>query len=95
MQEMEEARKKNEPLNEIQQEEKVKNELLLNKAQQALLEQTDEVKDINRMIMYSKCVTIRDKQLDEKKRIKVIILQRVVYLNGFRMITKLRRNAKI
>lgn len=72
MQEMEEARKKNEPLNEIQQEEKVKNELLLNKAQQALLEQTDEVKDINRMIMYSKCVTIRDKQLEEKKRVKVI-----------------------
>lgn len=32
-------------------------------------EQLDDVKEMNKMVMYAKCVTIRDKQLDEKKEI--------------------------
>ena len=32
-------------------------------------EQLDDVKAMNKMVMYAKCVTIRDKQLDEKKKI--------------------------
>eukprot|EP00668_Euglena_longa_P015221 GGOE01019276.1.p1 GENE.GGOE01019276.1~~GGOE01019276.1.p1 ORF type:complete len:477 (+),score=225.69 GGOE01019276.1:53-1483(+) len=33
-------------------------------------EERDEVKVMNKVVLYSKCVTIRDAQLDEKKRIK-------------------------
>ena len=33
-------------------------------------EQKDEVKNMNQMMLYSKCVTIRDAQLEEKKHIK-------------------------
>ena len=32
-------------------------------------EQKDEVKNMNQMMLYSKCVTIRDAQLEEKKHI--------------------------
>jgi len=27
----------------------------------------DDVKEMNKMVMYAKCVTVRDKQLHEKK----------------------------
>eukprot|EP01017_Pseudomicrothorax_dubius_P042904 TRINITY_DN7068_c0_g1_i3.p1 TRINITY_DN7068_c0_g1~~TRINITY_DN7068_c0_g1_i3.p1 ORF type:complete len:532 (-),score=244.84 TRINITY_DN7068_c0_g1_i3:113-1708(-) len=70
MQEMEEQRKKAEPLSEIAAETQAKNELLLNKAQEAMLAQTDEVKHMNQMMVYARCVTIRDKQLEEKKRLR-------------------------
>jgi len=40
------------------------------KAQFMMEEQLDEVKNMNQMILYSKCVTIRDAQLEEKKHIK-------------------------
>lgn len=30
-------------------------------------DQLDDVKEMNKMVMYAKCVTIRDKQLNEKK----------------------------
>ena len=33
-------------------------------------EAMDEVKNMNQMMLYSKCVTIRDAQLEEKKHIK-------------------------
>lgn len=32
--------------------------------------QLDDVKEMNKMVMYAKCVTIRDKQLTEKKDIE-------------------------
>lgn len=32
-------------------------------------EQIDDVKNMNKMVNYAKCVTIRDKQLEEKKTI--------------------------
>lgn len=43
---------------------------LLQNAQDVLDEQKDEVKKMNQMCLYSKCVTIRDKQLDEQKRLE-------------------------
>lgn len=33
-------------------------------------EQMDDVKEMNKMVMYAKCVTIRDKQLVEKQDIR-------------------------
>ena len=32
-------------------------------------EQMDDVKEMNKMVMYAKCVTVRDKQLQEKKEL--------------------------
>ena len=40
------------------------------RAQTLLDEQLDEVKNMNQMMLYSKCVTIRDAQLEEKKHVK-------------------------
>ena len=41
-----------------------------NRAEVQMDEAMDEVKTMNRMMLYSKCVTIRDAQLEEKKHIK-------------------------
>lgn len=38
---------------------------LISRAQQLIDEGHDDVKDMNKMMLYSKVVTIRDKQLDE------------------------------
>ena len=40
---------------------------LLAKAQEQMDEEHDDVKHMNQMVMYSKIVTIRDKQLEESK----------------------------
>lgn len=32
-------------------------------------ENFDDVKEMNKMVAYAKCVTVRDKQLEEKKEI--------------------------
>lgn len=39
-----------------------------NRAQQAGNEDLDDVKLMNKMVAYAKAATIREKQLDEKKR---------------------------
>lgn len=41
----------------------------LSRAQQLLQEQKDDVKRMNQMMLYSKCVTIRDAQLEEKRQL--------------------------
>ena len=47
-----------------------KNETLLTKAKEMLDEDHDDVKHMNAMMLYSKVVTIRDKQLEEQKRLE-------------------------
>ena len=42
-------------------------ENLLTKAQKQIDEDRDDVKHMNQMMLYSKVVTIRDKQLEENK----------------------------
>ena len=42
----------------------------MTKAKQMLDEELDEVKDMNKMMLYSKCVTIRDKQIEESKHLE-------------------------
>ena len=39
----------------------------LTHAERLLAEQQDEVKAMNQMMLYSKCVTVRDAQLEERK----------------------------
>lgn len=38
------------------------------RAKRLLDEQLDDVKQMNQMMLYAQCVTIRDKQVDEKKQ---------------------------
>ncbi len=56
---MEEERKKHEPLSETQQIQQRRNDAVLRNAEAMLLEEKDEVKNMNQIIMYGKCVTIR------------------------------------
>lgn len=58
------------PPGEFQQEETQKKQGLLANAQSALDEEMDDVKTMNQMVLYSKCVTVRDKQLEEQKRLE-------------------------
>ena len=47
-----------------------KAESLLSKAQKKMDEGLDDVKHMNQMVLYSKVVTIRDKQIEENKRLE-------------------------
>ena len=58
------------PASEQQVIDKNKADGLLTKAQQMLDEDHDDVKHLNQMMLYSKVVTIRDKQLLEAKRLE-------------------------
>ncbi len=70
MMEMDKERSKKVPPTEYQQLEKNKNDSLLTKAQEKLDEENDDVKHMNQMMLYSKVVTVRDKQLEESKRLE-------------------------
>eukprot|EP00294_Goniomonas_avonlea_P002882 CAMPEP_0114556658 /NCGR_PEP_ID=MMETSP0114-20121206/9407_1 /TAXON_ID=31324 /ORGANISM="Goniomonas sp, Strain m" /LENGTH=531 /DNA_ID=CAMNT_0001741879 /DNA_START=109 /DNA_END=1704 /DNA_ORIENTATION=+ len=63
---MEEIRKKNQPKSDLEMEAAAAGQGLLATAQQARDERLDDVKHMNQMMLYSKCVTIRDAQLMEK-----------------------------
>jgi hypothetical protein len=52
---------------DIEQSNRNKDVGILSKAQHQLDEELDDVKHMNQMVLYSKVVTIRDKQLDENK----------------------------
>jgi hypothetical protein len=58
------------PPTEYQRQTQKKKEGLLQNAQDALDEEKDDVKHMNQMVLYSKCVTIRDRQLEEQKRLE-------------------------
>ncbi len=63
----EEAKKKA-PETETDQLKAKQNAKIKSRAEYLLEEQQDEVKHMNQMVLYSKCVTIRDAQIEEKKR---------------------------
>ena len=48
---------------------------LLARAKQAMDEEHDDVKHMNQMVLYAKCVTIRDQQIHEKVRNCGFLLQ--------------------
>lgn len=56
---MEEERRKHEPPTETERLHAVANSHTRNRADDLLTEQRDEVKHMNQMVQYSKCVTIR------------------------------------
>lgn len=58
------------PPTENEQYQKDKNETLLTKAQSMLDEEHDDVKHMNQMMLYSKVVTIRDRQKEEQRKLE-------------------------
>merc|ERR1719453_1780243 len=67
---LEEERKKKEMLTEFDKEDRAQKNGVLEKAKQALDEEMDDVKHMNQMMLYSKIVTIRDAQIQEKRYIQ-------------------------
>merc|ERR1719265_2320754 len=67
---LEEQRKKKEMLTEFDKEDRAQKNGVLEKAKQALDEEMDDVKHMNQMMLYSKIVTIRDAQIQEKRYIQ-------------------------
>ena len=58
------------PPTQIEIEQSKKAEGLLTKAQFMMDEEHDDVKHMNQMVLYSKVVTVRDKQLEENKELE-------------------------
>ncbi|GLC57608.1 Cilia- and flagella-associated protein 45 [Pleodorina starrii] len=65
---LEEEAKKQAPPTETEILQRQLNDATRSRATQLLLEQKDAVKNMNQMMLYSKCVTIRDAQIEEKKQ---------------------------
>lgn len=70
MQKMELNRKDNEKLTDLEQEAKERSLHLLEKANEQMEEQEDEIKKLNELILNAKCHAIRDAQLIEKVEVK-------------------------
>jgi hypothetical protein len=70
MQAMDRERAKKVAPTDIEQSNRNKDVGILSKAQAQLDEELDDVKHMNQMVLYSKVVTIRDKQLQENKELE-------------------------
>jgi hypothetical protein len=66
---LEEEAKKQAPPTETEILQRQLNDATRSRATHILLEQKDQVKNMNQMVLYSKCVTIRDAQIEEKKQV--------------------------
>ena len=62
----EERRKKAPQLSDLEAEQQAMNRKLVAQSLKAVDEEKDAVKQMNQMILYAKCVAIRDAQLEEK-----------------------------
>lgn len=70
MMELEAQRKLAVPPSEVEQQQLAEKAALLSAADKQMAEELDDVKKMNQMMLYSKVVTIRDAQLNEKKVIE-------------------------
>merc|ERR1712070_150484 len=70
MGQMEEERKKNALLSDFEKDERAQKNGVLEKAKRMLDEEMDDVKHMNQMMLYSKIVTIRDAQIQEKRYVQ-------------------------
>merc|ERR1712084_46550 len=66
----EEERKKNAMMNDQEKEGRAQKNSVLERAKQMLDEDMDDVKHMNQMMLYSKVVTIRDAQIQEKRNVQ-------------------------
>merc|ERR1712048_203565 len=67
---MEEERKKNVLLSDKEKDGRAQKNSVLERAKQMLDEDMDDVKHMNQMMLYSKVVTIRDAQIQEKRQVQ-------------------------
>merc|ERR1719161_2580265 len=70
MMQMGEERKKNALLSDFEKDERAQRNGVLEKAKRMLDEDMDDVKHMNQMMLYSKVVTIRDVQIQEKRYVQ-------------------------
>lgn len=70
MKKFDEERKSSKPLNDLEKESKTMAQELLKKSQAKRLEENDEIKHLNELILEAKCHAIRDAQLQEKTTLK-------------------------
>jgi Trichohyalin-plectin-homology domain len=70
MEEYDQKRLENAKLSDLERETKSKANYLLAKAQIQIEEQEDDIKHMNELMLYAKCVAIRDTQVEEKKYIQ-------------------------
>merc|ERR1711871_1059210 len=67
---IEEERKLRMPPSDVEREQQAEKDAVLSKAEFQLSEELDDVKRMNQMMLYAKCVTIRDAQVSEKKHVE-------------------------
>ena len=67
---LDKERAKKQPATEMDVINKRKTKGILSHAEKQMDEQIDEVKKMNEMMVYSKCVTIRDRQLEEQRSLE-------------------------
>ena len=65
---LEEERKKRMPPTETERLKDLRDQKTLSRAEYLQQEEHDDVKSMNRMLLYAKCVTIRDQQIKDKQR---------------------------
>ena len=65
---LEEERKKRMPPTETERLKLLSDQKTLSRAEYLQQEEHDDVKSMNRMLLYAKCVTIRDQQIKDKQR---------------------------
>ena len=70
MQRLDKERQAKMPKNEVDVYQEKEKKGVLRHAEEQLDEELDDVKHMNQMMVYSKCVTIRDKQLEEQKHLE-------------------------
>ncbi|KAI9184302.1 hypothetical protein H9P43_003355 [Blastocladiella emersonii ATCC 22665] len=70
MEDMEKKRTAHLQLSDVEREAKEKANYLLAKAQMQMDEEEDDIKRMNELILYAKCVAIRDAQVEEKELIR-------------------------
>uniref|UniRef100_A0A0P6J7Q3 Cilia- and flagella-associated protein 45 n=1 Tax=Heterocephalus glaber TaxID=10181 RepID=A0A0P6J7Q3_HETGA len=70
MKQKEMARKNNKKLSDLEEEAKERAQELLQRASKLRMEQEEELKDINKIILNAKCHAIRDAQILEKQQIQ-------------------------
>ncbi|XP_056138839.1 cilia- and flagella-associated protein 45 [Lampris incognitus] len=85
------SRKKNQALSELEAEAQHRAQYLLERANAIRMEQEDEVKKLNKLILDAQCHTMRDTQILEKRKIQAELLEEERRLDAMMEVN--RRNA--
>ena len=105
MQDLEADRQRVAPkLSDLEREDLEKRGTLVRRAEEIKNENKDEVKQMNQIINYAKCATVREKQIDEKNRIerqkieetkRLDLMMEVERLKGIEKAEKIEKTKKV